>query len=223
MARSLGLGLIVLIAVMALVVAVQPSEVHVERSRTIAASPATVFGIVSDFGRFGAWSPWSRMDPDMKVEITGEPGTVGSTYRWTGDDQVGRGEMVITEVKRPEKVVMDLHFIEPFEAQSVTAYELEPTDDGSSTRMTWTMDTENGFVAKAMGLLVDMDAMIGADFEKGLDALAEVAEAEARAANEAGAPEGEGPADVERSGPEGESPDPAGPGDGDGDGDGDPS
>jgi len=47
--------------------------------------------------------------------------------------------------------------------------------------VTWSMDGENGFGAKAMGLVMDMDQMVGKDFESGLTNLQAVAEAAAEA------------------------------------------
>jgi hypothetical protein len=43
------------------------------------------------------------------------------------------------------------------------------------------MSSENGFMGKAFGLFMDMDALIGADFERGLAELKKQVEAEAQA------------------------------------------
>ena len=42
--------------------------------------------------------------------------------------------------------------------------------------MTWTMDGTNDFFGKAMCLFVDMDAMLGKDFDQGLANLRAVVE-----------------------------------------------
>ena len=46
--------------------------------------------------------------------------------------------------------------------------------------MTWALDGRNGFPAKAMGLVMNMDRMIGDDFEKGLAQIKAIAEATPR-------------------------------------------
>ena len=44
------------------------------------------------------------------------------------------------------------------------------------------MTGTNGFLEKAFGVFMDMDAMVGADFERGLKSLDEVSQAAAKAA-----------------------------------------
>ena len=69
---------------------------------------------------------------------------------------------------------MNLDFLKPFEATSDTVFTTAP--DGPGTRVTWTMSGQNNFMGKAMSLFMDMDKMIGKDFEKGLASLKEVVE-----------------------------------------------
>ena len=52
------LVLVLLIAVLVGVVAMQPSEYRIVRSATIDAPPETVFAQVNDFHAWEAWSPW---------------------------------------------------------------------------------------------------------------------------------------------------------------------
>jgi uncharacterized protein YndB with AHSA1/START domain len=160
------------------IVAMQPSHEHIERSRIVAATPADVWPHVADYKNFGAWSPWAAMDPAQTTEIS-EPSTgVGAKYSWKSE-VTGSGSQTFTVVEPESKIVEDLVFTEPFEATAVVTFTLEPAEGG--TKVTWAYDTDNGFMAKAAGMFMDMDAMLGADFEKGLGSLAGVAEGDAAA------------------------------------------
>jgi len=166
-----------LIVVLALVIATRPAHLHVERSKPIAASPAVVFSLINDFHAWPSWSPWEKQDPDMKRDISGSPQGKGALYSWSGNDQVGVGSMEIVDSSAPEQVKIRLEFKEPWEATNATTFSLVPTTQG--TRVTWAMDGENNFGAKAMSMFMNMDEMIGKDFEAGLTNLGALAEAAA--------------------------------------------
>jgi len=167
----------VLIAVLALVIATRPAHLHVERSLSIAVPPAVVFPLINDFRDWSSWSPWEKLDPNMKREISGAPQGKGSLYSWSGNDQVGVGSMEITDSAAPEQVKIRLEFKQPWQATNETTFTLVPTKQG--TRVTWAMDGENNFGAKAMSMFMDMDQMVGKDFEAGLANLGAIAEAAA--------------------------------------------
>jgi hypothetical protein len=162
-----------LIVVLAIVIATRPGHLHVERSMPMPAPPAVVYSLLNDFHAWPSWSPWEKLDPGMKREVSGAATGVGARYAWVGNDQVGSGSMEIIE-SRPEQIKIRLEFKEPFAATNITTFALAPLPGG--TRVTWAMDGENNFAAKAMGMFMDMDAMIGKDFEAGLTNLGALAE-----------------------------------------------
>ena len=154
------------------------SKYEVERTASIAATPAAVFANIGDLNSWDDWSPWVEMDPDMIKTYEGEPGTVGSSYHWTGNRKVGEGRMVMNEVQAPSKVGVDLSFIKPFKSESVTQMSVAPSGDGST--VTWRMTGEQTLMVKVMGLFgKSMDKMVGPDFEKGLAKLKRITESEA--------------------------------------------
>ena len=116
----------------------------------------------------------------MKKTFDGPPAGVGSKYAWAGNDQVGEGRMTIEKSDKPSTVGIKLEFLKPFAATNDTTFTFAPTPQGS--KVTWSMDGENNFMAKAASLVMDMDKMIGADFEKGLAAMKSAAEAAPKAA-----------------------------------------
>lgn len=156
-----------LVAATAGLVAVQPATYSVTRSQTIAAPPAAVFAAINDFHRWDAWSPWAKLDPNMKTTFEGAPSGPGAIYKWNGTGDVGEGMMTVLDSKTGEFVKIDLKFIKPFESSSVTEFKLTP--EGDKTKVEWTMSGDNNFMGKAFALFTGgMDKAIGPDFEKGL-------------------------------------------------------
>jgi hypothetical protein len=168
-------ALIVVIAVFCVVVAMQPADFKITRSATMNASPDKIFEQVNDFHKWDAWSPWAKIDPAMKTTYSGPPSGTGAAYAWVGNDQVGEGNMAITASHPNEHIAIDLEFIRPFAAKNITEFTLKP--EGDKTSVTWTMTGKNNFVAKAFNLVMNMDKLVGADFEKGLAQMKAITEA----------------------------------------------
>lgn len=80
--------------------------------------------------------------------------------------------MHILESVPDSKLLIQLEFLRPFKASNRTTFALSPEGDG--TLVKWSMDGRNAFLSKVMGLFVNMDKLIGADFERGLSNLNEV-------------------------------------------------
>lgn len=183
MLKKAGLVLVAVLAVLAIVVATRPAHFSISRRAVIHAPADVVYGYVSDLHRFQEWSPWAKLDPTMKTAFEGPASGVGSAYSWKGTGNVGEGKMTIRELRPPEHVAIDLEFSAPMEAKNLTELKLEPGADG--TRVTWTMSGENGFMGKAFGLVMNMDTMVGEDFDRGLAQLGALSEAEAKRRTEA--------------------------------------
>ncbi len=148
----------------------QPDSYQVSRSVTMSVPPEAVYQQVADFKAWERWSPWARLDPAMKLEFGGAAGQPGATYYWLGNDQVGEGRMTITEAAPPSRLGIKLEFIKPFASVADTSFTFAPA--GAGTKVTWTMGGKNDFMGKVMCVFMDMDKMIGGDFEKGLAQLA---------------------------------------------------
>jgi len=156
------------------VVMLQPSEFHVARSATIAAPPSAAFEQVNDFHNWQAWSPWEKLDPNMKRTIEGPPSGKGATYSWIGNDDVGEGKMTILESVPNEKVVIKLVFLKPFPSKCITEFAFKP--EGGGTAATWSMSGKSNFMTKAFTLFMSMDSMVGPDYEKGLASIKSIVE-----------------------------------------------
>lgn len=160
--------LVLLLALVAVLVAAafRPGTMHVARAATIAAPPSAVFAVVNDFRRWDEWSPWSKLDPQMKVSLEGPPTGVGAVYRWSGNNQVGEGSTTLVESVPDEKVAMKLAFVRPFAGESDVQFTFAPEGDG--TKVTWAMQSPQPYFAKLVGLFMDCEKMCGDQFLEGL-------------------------------------------------------
>lgn len=175
MLKKIALGVGLLIVVFVIVVATRPADYQVERKVAISASASVIFSKINDFHEWQQWSPWEKLDPTMKKTYSGATAGVGAVYAWEGNKEVGKGQMTILESQPNEKVVIKLEFLEPWAAISTTTLSIAPGAAGSSM-LTWQMAGRNNFMGKAASLFMNMDKMIGADFEKGLQTLKLLAE-----------------------------------------------
>jgi hypothetical protein len=179
--KKVLLVLAVLVAAFLGVVATRPDTYHVERSTEVKASPEAVFAFVGDLKTFPQWSPWQKRDPNVKITISTPSTGVGASYAWEGNKEVGKGRMTIIESTPPVRTKEKLEFIEPFPSIAEAGFEVKPAGTGAST-VTWSMDGKNNLIGKAFSLFMDMDKMIGKDFEDGLASLKKLVEAAPAAA-----------------------------------------
>ena len=177
MVKKLGLAVLAVVLVLCGVIATRPADFTITRSAVVAAPAEVVFPYANDFHKWVDWSPWDKMDPAQERKHSGAPSGVGAVYEWKGKE-VGQGRMTLTESVPAQKVGIRLEFIEPMPADYRVAFTLAPAAGG--TQVTWTMAGTYDFMGKAMGLVMDMDAMVGKDFEAGLASLKGLAEAEAK-------------------------------------------
>jgi hypothetical protein len=180
MLKKILIGLGAGVGALLVVIALQPATFHIERSITTTAPPAAALAQVNDFHAWSKWSPWEKLDPGMQRTYEGPTSGVGAKYAWLGNKQVGEGRMTI-EQSEPSRVVVKLEFLKPFAATNTATFSFAKVDDGS--QVTWAMDGKNDFMGKAFHLFMDMEKMIGPDFEQGLASLKVAAEAAAKASS----------------------------------------
>lgn len=152
----------------------KPNTFTVSRSADIAAPADRIFAIINDFRRWPEWSPWQKLDPDMKQTQSGPPAGVGATVEWSGNRMVGAGRTVLVEATPPSRLAMRLEMLRPMKATNAVEYTLVPSGDG--TRVTWAMSGKQPLPAKIFATFVNCDNMVGKDFERGLANLKALAE-----------------------------------------------
>ena len=174
----IALAVVVLLFIVA--VASRPSTFLITRSANIAAPPEEVFMQVYDLHSFLEWSPWAKLDPGCTTTFEGPGAGVGASFTWSGNKKVGEGRMTLTDSRPPEFIRFKLEFLKPFKATHTTEFTFKP--HAGQTVVTWAMSGKCNFMAKAFGLFMNCDKMVGRDFEKGLAQMKSLAEAATKAA-----------------------------------------
>ena len=154
------------VAALLVFIATRPARFRIERSALVKAPEAKVFGLINDFHHWAKWSPWEKLDASMKKTFSGADSGTGAKYAWVGNNKVGEGKMTITASTPNELVQVDLEFLKPFPAKNVTSFKLSPAPGGTTVQ--WISEGENGFAAKAFGLVMNVDKLLGSSFEEGL-------------------------------------------------------
>lgn len=148
------------------------NEYHFEKTVYVNSPVEKVWPHVNSMTSMNAWSPFLKLDPNMKQQYSGTSGEVGDTYYWSGNDEAGEGEERIAKLEHLHRTDVDLHFIRPFESKATSSIILEPK--GNGTQVTWTLDTHMDYPSNLMKLFMDgqMDEFYG----DGLQSLKQLAE-----------------------------------------------
>jgi carbon monoxide dehydrogenase subunit G len=154
--------------------ATKPDVFRVQRAASIKAPPEKIFPLLNDLRSFAVWSPYEKKDPAMKRTYSGAPSGKGAVYEWDGDKNVGKGRLAIADSSPPSKVMLDLDMLAPLQAHNIVVFTLEPK--GDATNVTWAMNGQVPYIAKIVHVFLDVDKMVGQDFEAGLANLKAIAE-----------------------------------------------
>ena len=170
----IAIAVAIAIAIVLILAATKPDTFSVQRVTTVSAPPEKIFPLINDFHQWGTWSPWENKDPAMKRTYSGAGSGKGAVYAWDGNKNVGTGRMEILEVSATSKIVIKLDFFKPFEAHNTAEFTMLP--QGDATSLTWLMHGPAPFMSKVMQVFMNMDKMIGKDFEAGLAKLKKLTE-----------------------------------------------
>jgi hypothetical protein len=166
--------LAVAIAIVLILAATKPARFSVQRATTVKAPPDAIFPLINDFHQWGSWSPYENKDPAMKRSYSGAESGKGAVYGWEGNKNVGSGRMEILDTSVPTKIVIKLDFFTPFEGHNTAEFTMLP--QGDATNLTWLMHGPAPFMSKLMQVFMNIDNMIGKDFEVGLANLKKLTE-----------------------------------------------
>jgi uncharacterized protein YndB with AHSA1/START domain len=166
--------LAVAIAAVLILAATKPTTLRVQRSVSINAPPERIFSLISDFHQWVTWSPYEQKDPAMKRTYSGTERGRGAVYAWDGDKNVGSGRMEILEASAPQKIVIKLDFFTPIEGHNTAEFTMLPQGDG--THVTWLMHGPANFMSRLIQVFMNLDNLIGKDFEAGLANLKTITE-----------------------------------------------
>ena len=173
MLKYFALAVVGLIAAVLLVAAFRPDTFEVQRSVTIAAPPERVHALINDLHQFNSWNPFNKKDPNMRGTYRGPAAGPGAAFDFDGNSEVGKGTVAITG-SQPQRIAMKLDMLAPMKAHNDVEFRLEPT--GAHTQVTWAMRGASPYLGKLVGMVFDMDKMVGGAFESGLADLKSLAE-----------------------------------------------
>ncbi len=166
--------LLLLALVLVIFAATKPNEFTIRRSISIHAPAERIYALIADFREWPKWSPWEALDPNLKRTMNGMESGAGAIYEWDGNKKAGAGRMEIVQASPPSRIEIRLNFLRPFRAENKVVFTLIPAGDG--TNVIWEMSGINNLGFKIMGILMNMDKLVGRDFEKGLAAMKAEAE-----------------------------------------------
>ena len=166
--------LAVAVAIVLVLAATKPASFSVRRVTTVKAAPEKIFSLINDFHQWGSWSPYEHKDPAMKRSYSGAAAGRGAVYAWDGNNNVGSGRMEILDSSAPSKIVIKLDFFRPFEGHNTAEFTMLPQGGAThrttdaTTNVTWLMHGPAPFMSRLMQVFMNIDHMIGKDFEVGL-------------------------------------------------------
>ena len=166
--------LAIAIAVVLIVAATKPDTLRVQRATSIGAPADKIFPLINDFHQWRGWSPYEDKDPAMQRTYQGAASGKGAVYAWDGNKNVSSGRMEILEASVPSKITIKLDFFKPFEGHNTAEFTMLP--QGDVTNLTWTMHGPAVFMSKLIQVFINLDHMIGKDFEVGLANLKRIVE-----------------------------------------------
>jgi hypothetical protein len=174
--KKVIIALLIVIAIPLVVALFIKKDYHIQREIVINKPSEEVFEYIKYVKNQDNFSVWNQMDPDMEKNYSGEDGTVGFTAAWKSDNKdVGAGSQTIVAIEEGKKIETRLKFIEPFEAEDDAYFTTTPIDE-TSTHVVWGFSGAFPYPFNLMKLFFNMDEMIGADLEEGLQNLKKLLE-----------------------------------------------
>ena len=169
-----AIALVVVISIVLVLAVTRPDTYEVRRTASIKAPPERIFPLINDLHAFNTWNPYEKKDPSIRGRYTGAASGKGAAYAFEGSKEVGKGSLEIVHSSPVRRVTMNLRMLAPVEASNVVDFVLEPAGDG--TDVTWAMHGRVPYLARVVHLFVDVDDMVGRDFEAGLATLKGIVE-----------------------------------------------
>jgi hypothetical protein len=174
MLKKVLIGIAAILVMFLAYVAIKSPNYEIERSISINASPDKIFPYLNNMKLADSWGPWKEMDPAAQMTHSGAEEGVGAKSSWTGGEKLGTGSATIVESVPNERVRVKLEYTEPTQMDQDAEYLSKP--EGAQSVVTWRVQGKNNFIGRLMCVFVDMDAMVGDMFEKGLSNLKNLVE-----------------------------------------------
>jgi hypothetical protein len=175
--KIIGISVLALIVIATVCISFMSPKSHMERSIVVKGSPASVLEEFANFKKFNEWAPWAKMDPQAKYTYDGPESGVGAKMSWDGPE-TGKGSQETIEYE-PGKRVKNVMKFDMMEGAMFSEVVVEEVPEG--TKVTWYYDQDvsgtgpmNAALGKFFGM--NMDAMMGPQYEEGLTSMKKVVE-----------------------------------------------
>jgi uncharacterized protein YndB with AHSA1/START domain len=168
----LGVLLTIILIVAIAIFVRMPKVLKIKRSQVIHASPEKLFPYINNSRRIQEWNPFIEGDATVELTYTGPADGLGAQWTWSGSKS-GAGMATITASEQNRRVALRLDFRRPFKVTNFGEYSLAP--QGAVTEVTWLID-ETASLPRAMSVFINLEKIVGIEFEKGLRKLKSLAE-----------------------------------------------
>ncbi|WP_126248450.1 SRPBCC family protein [Chitinophaga rhizosphaerae] len=159
-------------ALLAILLLVAPTHVHIEQSVFIHAPPAAVWDQTARFDHYNQWNTLKEREPGAQFRIDGVDGTAGASTTWTGK-KIGFGRLRHLSLTPHTEIRQQLEFFEPL--ASICEISFKFADSAGGTRVAWSMDAKYPRPQNILGMF--MKDNLETDFRKSLQRLKSAAEA----------------------------------------------
>ncbi len=191
--KKFGYAVIALIAIVGILGLIAPRDYVVEREIVINKPREAVFAFARMLQNNKKWDPWSKKDPNIKMDFRGTDGQVGAVSSWSGNSEVGVGEEEIKSIAENERIDFELRFKEPMQDTGAAYYVFETVGD-NQTKMKWGISGRSQFPINIVCMLMNMKATLAKEFDTGLASFKTAVESEPTEAAPPAASEPETPA-----------------------------
>lgn len=173
--KVIGIILVVIIGGVLITALFVSKDFSHEESLSINAPINEVWESTNTLRKMDAWSPWTKLDPDIEQSFSGEPGAVNSKNCWDSQNEnVGAGCQTITKVEAPHLLESKLEFTRPMESTGEAYLKLEETPGG--TEVTWGIKSEMAYPMNILNLIMSAEESMGPSFVEGLESLKAIVE-----------------------------------------------
>ena len=163
-----------LIVVLAIIAGVKSPEYKISREISIIAPADKIFPHINNPKLGDVWMPWRESDPKVQIAYAGPEFGLGAKSTWTSEGSMGTGYAEIVESIDNQIVKTNLAYTKPMTMNQTAVLELKPMDQ--TTQVVWSVEGKNNFLFRLIGLFIDVDEIVGKDFEKGLSNLKKITE-----------------------------------------------
>ena len=169
--KRIFITFLILITLVLTVALFIPRHYQVEREIVIDKHKDSVFQFISHLKNQNLYSVWAKTDPNMKASFSGTDGMAGFVSYWDSKNKsVGKGSQTITRIVEGDSMYTHLRFEVPFEAED-DSYMSTKYIDSNHTKVIWGFNGDYPYPLNIMKLFINMDQMIGNDFNTGLQNL----------------------------------------------------